>query len=135
MKRTNLSVVVYLALVFLSGILVGGVGFNLYNARAVSAKAEPCGPEALRQRYRDELRTRLQLSPDQLGKLDLILEDTHGRFVALRDKYKPEVTAIQNAHADAIRTILDDRQRAEYEKLRQERQKAEKEHHPRTPGL
>ena len=134
MKRTNPSVVVYLALVFLSGILVGGVGFSLYNARAVSAKAEPCGPEALRQRYRDELRTRLQLSPDQLGKLDAILEDTHNHFVALRDKYKPEVTAIQNAHADAIRAILDDRQRAEYEKLRQERQKMESERHPRTPG-
>ncbi len=134
MKRANLSVVVYLALVFLSGILVGGVGLSLYNARAVSAKAEPCGPEALRQRYREDLRTRLQLSPDQLAKLDVILEDTHGRFVALRHKYKPEVTAIQNAHADAIRAILDDRQRAEYEKLRKERQKVETERHPRTPG-
>ncbi len=134
MKRANLSVVVYLALVFLSGILVGGVGFNLYNARAVSAKAEPCGPEALRERYRDELRSRLQLSPDQLSRLDAILEDTHSHFVALRNKYKPEVTAIQNAHADAIRAILDDRQRAEYEKLREERRKVESERHPRTPG-
>lgn len=134
MKRANLSVIVYVVLVFLSGALVGVVGFDLYNARAASAKGEPCSPEALRQRYRDELRTRLQLSADQIRKLDVILNDTHNRFVALRDKYKPEVTAIQNEHADSIRAILDERQRAEYEKLRQEREKIEVEKHPRAPG-
>lgn len=134
MKRANLSVVIYVVLVFVSGLLVGVVGFGIYSARAAGAKAEPCNPEALRQHYREELRTRLRLSPDQLKKLDVILEETHNRFVALRDKYKPEVTAIQNAHAESIRAILDDRQRAEYEKLRQERKKVESEHHPRTPG-
>ncbi len=135
MKRTIPSVVIYLLLVFLSGVLVGVVGFGLYSAKAVSAKGEPCGPSALRKRYRDELQTRLQLSPDQMKKLDTILGETHDRFMALRQKYKPEVQAIQNTHADAIRAILDDRQRAEYEKLRQERQRFEAEKHPRTPGL
>jgi uncharacterized membrane protein len=134
MKRANLSVVIYVVLVFLSGVLVGVAGFGLYSAHTVGAKAEPCSPEALRDRYREELRTRLQLGPDQLKKLDIILEDTHNRFVALRDKYKPEVTVIQDAHANSIRAILDDRQRAEYEKLRQERRKVESEKHPRTPG-
>ena len=135
MKRTNLPVAVYIVLVFLSGVLVGVVGFGLYNARAVRAQGEPCSPDALRERYRQDLRTRLQLSPDQIRKLDVILNDTHDRFVALRDKYKPEVTAIQDAHAAAVRAILDDRQRAEYEKLRQERKKLEVEKHPRAPGL
>jgi hypothetical protein len=134
MKRANPSVVIYVLLVFLSGVLVGMLGFGLYNARTVSAKAEPCSPEALRQHYRDELRTRLQLGPDQIKKLDVILDATHSRFVALRDKYKPEVTAIQDEHAASIRAILDERQRAEYEKLRQERQKSESEKHPRSPG-
>jgi len=134
MKRANLSIVVYVVLVFLSGVLVGAVGFGLYDSRAAGDKAEPCSPEALRQRYREELRTRLQLGPDQLKKLDVILVQTHNHFVALRYKYKPEVSAIQDAHADSIRAILDDRQRAEYEKLRQERQKVPSEKHPTTPG-
>jgi len=134
MKRLNLSIVIYVLLVFVSGVLVGVIGFNLYNAKTVSAKGEPCSPEALRQRYRSELQTRLQLSPDQSQKLDVILHDTRDRFIALRKKYQPEVTVIQNAHANAIRAILDDRQRAEYEKLRLERQKFEAEKHPRTPG-
>ena len=134
MKRGSLSVAVYVGLVFLSGALVGMVGLGFYNARALSSKGEPCSPDALRERYRQDLRTRLQLSPDQVGKLDVILNETHERYVALREKYKPEVSVIQNEHADKIRAILDDRQRAEYEKLRQERQKMESEKHPRTPG-
>ena len=41
MKRANLSVVVYVVLVFLSGVLVGAVGFGLYNARAESPEKIP----------------------------------------------------------------------------------------------
>jgi hypothetical protein len=132
MKRTNLSVVIYVALVFLSGVLVGAVGSGLYRAHAHGG-VESNTPEAMRRHYREDLRTRLQLSADQLTKLDAILDDTHKRFVALREKYKPEVIAIQDAHADAIRSILDERQRAEYEKLRQERQKQESEGRRRPP--
>jgi hypothetical protein len=142
MKRTNLTVVVYLSLVFLSGALVGGVGVGLYHARAVSAKADPSSPDAMRQRYRETLRTRLQLSAGQLQKLDAILSETHLQFKALRVKYRPEVKAIQAAQADSIRAILDDRQRSEYEKMRQEREEREKRErhdaesgkHPHGPG-
>jgi len=134
MKRSNVSVIVYVCLVFLSGVLVGLAGFGMYHARAGGARSESVGPEAAKQRYRENLRTRLQLSPDQLKRLDVILSETHDRFRALREKYKPEVSVIQAEHADKIRAILDDRQRAEYEKLRQERQKQESEKHPHTPG-
>ena len=37
MKRSNFSIVIYLFLVFLSGVLLGSVGYGLYNARSVSA--------------------------------------------------------------------------------------------------
>jgi hypothetical protein len=129
MKRPNLTVAVYLGLVFLSGVLVGSVSIGLYEARAGAAKADPSSPGAMRQRYREELRTRLQLSAVQIEKLDVILNTTHRQFDALREKYKPEVKAIQEAHANAIRAILDDRQRAEYEKMRQERESREKRQH------
>jgi hypothetical protein len=130
MKRTNLSVIVYVCLVFLSGVVVGVVGAGMYHG----AKTAPSGSEAARQRYREDMRTRLQLSPDQLKKLDVIIGQTHERFRALREKYKPEVIALQAEHADKVRAILDDRQRAEYEKMRQERQKQESEKHSGAPG-
>ena len=128
MTRSNVSIAVYLALVLLSGILLGGVGWGLYNARA-GGKADPCSPDAVRERYRTDLRTRLQLRSDQVLKLDTILEETHQRFRAMRDKYRPEVKAIQAEQTESIRAMLDDRQRAEYEKLRQEREKLERERH------
>jgi hypothetical protein len=124
--RSNVSIAFYLCLVFLSGVLVGGVGLGLYSARS-STKGDPCGPDAVRQRYRDDLRSRLQLRPDQLLKLDGILEETHQRFRAMRDKYRPEVKTIQAEQAESIRAMLDDRQKTEYEKLRQEREKLERE--------
>jgi len=127
MKRPNLSVAVYLCLVFLSGVLVGGVAYGLYNARSVNAalKGNPCTAEAVRLRYIDEMRTRLKLREAQVEKLAAILEDTHHRFKELRAKYKPEMATIQDEQTARIRAILDDTQRMEYEKLRAEREKAD----------
>lgn len=127
MKRLNLSVIVYVCLVFLSGVLLGWVGYSLYNSRSVDAalKTNPCTPEAVRLRYIDEMRTRLKLRDPQVQKLNAILDETHHRFKTLREKYKPEVKIIQEEQAGRIRSILDDTQRLEYEKVRQEREKAD----------
>jgi len=128
MTRPNLSVIAYLCLVFLSGVLVGVVGFGLYNARSVSAslKTNPCTAAAVRQRYMADMESRLKLQPEQVQKLSGILEETHKRFRELRLKYKPEVTTIQDEQATGIRSILNDSQRAEYEKIRLEREQAER---------
>lgn len=133
MTRPNISATVYLVLVFASGIVVGSVGYGFYNVRLAGSRANPCSPEAVRHRYVDELRSRLNLRADQLDRLNGILDETRQRFHSLREKYKPEVSAIQEEQATRIRAILDDQQRAEYEKMRQERdrehQKLERERH------
>ena len=128
MSRPNVSAVVYLALVFVSGVVVGSVGYGFYSLRATGPKANPCTPDAVRHRYVDEMRSRLNLRPDQIGKLNGILEETHQRFRSLREKYRPEVKVIQEDQAAQVRSILDDNQRTEYEKMRQER---EREHQRR----
>jgi hypothetical protein len=128
MKRLNLSIV-YLCLVFLSGVLLGWVGYSLYNSHSVDAalKTNPCTPDAVRRRYIDEMKTRLKLREPQVEKLSAILEETHHRYKALREKYKPEVKILQEEQAEKIRAILDDTQRLEYEKVRQEREKADQQ--------
>jgi len=72
-----------------------------------------------------EMETRLKLQPEQVQKLSGILEETHNRFKALRAKYKPEVKIIQDEQAVSIGTILNDAQRAQYEKIREERERAD----------
>lgn len=122
MKLPN-SARLYLALVFVSGILVGGVAVQLYTAYGVSAKTAPLSPDEARRRYAEEMRARLKLNPDQFRSLNTILEETHQNFRHLREKWRPEVKAIQDQQADRIRGILDDRQRQEFEKFREEREK------------
>ncbi len=133
MKRSNFSVTVYLVVLFLSGVLLGSVAYGLYNARSVNAalKSNPCTADAVRRRYIDEMKTRLKLRDSQVEKLSAILEDTHHRFKALREKYKPEVKALQEEQAASIRSILDDTQRVEYEKVRAEREHSD--HPPKKP--
>jgi hypothetical protein len=129
MKRLNLSVIIYLCLVFLSGALLGWIGYGLYNSRSVDAarKANPCTADAVRHRYIEEMRTRLKLRAPQVEKLTAILEETHQRFKILREKWKPEVKLLQEEQANEIRAMLDNVQRAEYEKVRQEREKADQQ--------
>jgi hypothetical protein len=108
----------YLVLVFLSGLLVGGVAVELYNARTVRG----FNPADARKRYAEELKTRLKLSPEQSLQLDATFRDTHARYRALREKYQPEVKTIQDEHTEKVRSLLNPEQQAEYEKMRQERE-------------
>ncbi len=130
MKRPGTSAILYLTLVFLSGILVGVVGSNLYDARGPARAGGPPSPEEMRKRYADEMRSRLKLRQDQIGKLDSILESSHERFRELREKYRPEVKSIQDDQTQKIRAILDDGQKVEYEKMREERER----HRQPPPG-
>jgi hypothetical protein len=134
MKRSNLTVILYLCLVFASGILVGGFGMRLYNARAVAAKSNPCSPDDMRRRYQEDMRTRLNLSDTQFKEFVAILESTGERFHELRAKYRPEVKVIQEEQVEKIRAILSDTQRAEYEKLREERERHQPPNGRRRPG-
>jgi hypothetical protein len=132
MKRPNLSVVIYLCLVFVSGIAVGGFGLGLYRTHTVSATSVPMGPEEMKQRYIEDLRTRLKLSPDQLHNLESILHVTDSRYRELREKYRPEVRSIHEAQVHDIRAILNNTQQIEYDRLRAERER-ERHKNPKQP--
>lgn len=132
MRRPNLAVIVYLCLVFLSGFAVGAFGWGLYRTRTVNATSMPMGPEEMKRRYVEDLRTRLKLRPDQLQNLETILHTTDGRYRELREKYRPEVRAIHQTQIQEIRSMLNGAQQSEYDKMRAEREK-ERHDHPRPP--
>ncbi|HWR51548.1 MAG TPA: hypothetical protein VN428_10600 [Bryobacteraceae bacterium] len=116
MRLPNI-VKLYALLVFLSGALVGGVAVQFYNARTVRGY----NPADMRKQYAEEIRTRLNLNAEQSKRLDAVFEDTHQQFRSLREKYRPEVKAIQEYQAQKIREMLDENQRREYDKMRLER--------------
>ncbi|MGE5571391.1 MAG: hypothetical protein ACM3S5_20345 [Rhodospirillales bacterium] len=134
MRRSTYTVALYLCLVFVSGILVGGFGIKLYSVRAASAQSNPCSPDDMRHRYMQDMRTRLHLTDEQVKLLEGILEATGERWRALREKYRPDVKIILEEQTERIRGILDESQRAEYEKLRAERERRRPPDRPRRPG-
>ncbi len=115
MPRPVTSILLYLGLVFLSGVLVGGFGYRLMNPPDTRA-GDP------RTRYEEEMKARLKLRPEQLPKFRAILDSTGERFRLLREKFRPEFEAVQKDQVEAINQILDEPQKKEYEKLRKERE-------------
>ena len=136
MKRTSFTVALYLLLVFVSGIAVGGFGYHLLKARSVSATTNrPRTPDEYRRRYTEEMRTRLNLTPDQVGQLNTILDETRARWDEFRQRTKPETKAIQQEQTNKVRSILTDVQRSEYDKMLAERESRMRQRgHTAGPG-
>ena len=123
--RRSLSVPLYVLMVFLSGVLVGGVGYRLIAALPVVSAPSPAprpSKEEFRKKYIEEMRTRLHLTDDQIAKLRDSLNTTDQRFAEFDQRLKAERKTIFEEHVQRIRAFLDEQQRTEYEKLRQERE-------------
>ncbi len=122
MTRSKLAIALYLLLVFVSGVVVGVLGHRLYTASSVIAtRQNPRTPEEYRQKYLAEMRTRLKLDEAQVKQLNTILDNTRDQFRDFREKHKSEFKAIQDGQVAKINALLNDTQRAEYERMRQER--------------
>ncbi len=130
MKLFRLSVVLQLVLVFASGALVGSLGYRLYSTRRDAppdAPKRPPGPSdrvrKFRQRYIEEMRSRLNLRDDQGRKLVEIMDATGHKFFEAKKRSDEEIRALHEAQVAQVRAMLDPAQIPEYEKMLQEREK------------
>ncbi len=124
MTRKNLPISIYLFLVFVSGGVVGALGYRTYNpptARSVSAPGRSAPGQRQRQ-YIDETRSRLGLTDDQVEKLKAILDQTDARFRDVRERDNQLIRQIREDHYQHVRAILTAEQLPKYEKLHAERQ-------------
>lgn len=123
MKLSRAAVAVYVGLIFLSGLVLGALGQRLYMVRSVDAGSLRRNPDEWRKRYTQEMRTRLSLNADQMSQLNGILDRTRQEFKEARERQKPEMDGIRDRQVNNIRAILTEPQRAEYEKMREERER------------
>jgi uncharacterized membrane protein len=130
MKR-SFAVPLYVLLVFLSGALVGAVGYRLYSAKSVSATVAPKPkPDEWRKHVVEDMRKRLSLSEEQVGKLEAAFDATKQHFAAYDQRSKAERKSIIEEQHQTIRSFLSEPQRAEYDKFlleRQQKRRAEAE--------
>jgi len=127
MPRTRLSAIIYLLLVFASGILVGVVSTRLYAVKAsVPASTAPRTMAELRTSYMSEMRKQIPgVNDEQAAAVAKILDDTKKKFDDIRREERPQRDHIQQEQIDAIRAVLTDAQRPAYDAWRAERQKAQ----------
>lgn len=129
MKRWNFPIAAYLFVVFLSGAVVGALGYRLYRPPAAqSSVGTPprITPEEFRRQYLEEMRTRVNLSPDQMQKLNQILDESRARMVEARSQHDQTVKQIRERQFDQVRAMLTPEQLPKYEKVRLEREQRAK---------
>jgi hypothetical protein len=125
MKRSNLVIAIYLSLIFACGIVVGAFATRLYSPTPVlsSRPARPT-PEEWRRQYVNELQNRLKLVPGQLTQLNEILDEIGKKVHSEHERHGQEMKAIHEEQVRRNRQMLTPDQLPEYEKLRQEHERA-----------
>jgi len=124
MLKNRFSAVLSLALVFLSGILVGGVAYRLYMVNTVStATGHPPGrpdPEEVRKKRIHEMQDRVKLDDGQVSQLNLIYDHTRQEFQALKKKGDEEGHQIWDRQRESVRALLRPEQLPLYEQYQKE---------------
>ena len=136
MKLSRSALVLYVGLIFASGAVLGVFGNRLYNASTVSAKAikAPPSPDEFRKMVIAEYERRLQLTDVQLGKLNLILDETQAQVKEIHAKSDPALKAVHDHQVERMNQILTPVQQTEYGKMREERQERQKQRIGHTGG-
>jgi hypothetical protein len=127
MRRSNFTIALYLTLLFLSGLIVGAYGYRFITVNPVATRASRRpSEEEWRKQYLNEMQTRVKLTPDQLQKLNVLMDETRSRFHEERQKHDGVMKTIRDQQTDKVRAMLTDTQRPEYEKLRAEKEQRAK---------
>ena len=119
MKR-SLPIALYLFLVFVSGAVVGALGYRMYSPPPARSEHH-LGPKEMRKQYLDELTARVGLTPDQVTKVNAILDETDARFNQLHDHNHQVMEQIKEDHRTKLRALLTPEQLVKYEQFRAER--------------
>ena len=128
MKLSRMTIALYVGLIFGSGVVLGVFGHSLYAVTTVRSNSED-----LRKKTLAEMQSRMKLSDDQVSKINSIMDETRARFHEVRERYRPQMDALQKDQRDKVRSILSPAQLAEYDKMLKEREQRE-EHQKQNGG-
>lgn len=127
MKRNQWAAAGLAALLFFIGVAVGALGHRYFAASEVSAKTS----DDFRHHYISEMRSRLNMTPEQVKELETILDETKAKYKAVRDSYRPEMMKIREDQINRVKSILTPAQVPGYEQLVAEREHRAKEQEER----
>lgn len=123
MKKSRMMAALSLLAVFVSGIVVGVFGHQVYSVKSVSATLQPSTPEQWRKQYMAELTDRLKLDAGQVHQIDAIMDDTRAKVQAVKERSRPEMKAIYDQQVGKIESVLKEDQKKQYALFREERKR------------
>ncbi|HTZ99513.1 MAG TPA: hypothetical protein VMB02_04215 [Candidatus Aquilonibacter sp.] len=98
--------------VFLLGVLLGGVGVHLWGERVL---AKPVNTNPTRSQVIAECTRELQLTPDQQKQMVAIIDQTRSKWTALYAPLDPQYEKIRLDGRAQIRAILRPDQQAKFD--------------------
>ena len=127
---------VYVAGLFLLGVLVGALAMQLYHSvNAPDPRRLPGRGPAHRPDFADLLERRLDLTPDQVQRIDVILAESRAEAEAFHEEMLPRVREQMERTRERISEVLTPEQRERFEELhRRHRGRAERFFLGRRPG-
>ena|SRR5208282_2231914 len=114
MKKWKIWLVI--AAVFLSGVVIGSAVGGLYMKHRIGGILHE-GMPALRNAIMQKLTTELNLTTDQQGEIDEIVEDTQLQLQQLHAQYRPQMENIINTGITTIKTRLSAEQQKKLDAL------------------
>src|ERR1035441_10963718 len=130
MLQSRFSALITLLLVFLSGALVGGLAYRLYNVSVVAApsNAKRPDPEEARKHIVADMRDHLKLDARQVDQLQQIFDQTRDQFHQMHDRMNAEGQALHNGQIEKVKAILRADQLPLYDHWEAERERERKQH-------
>ena len=115
--QANRKAVLWVAIVFLLGVAVGGMGGYVCAHRSVSAAPAPLPEPERRARRVAELTKELGLRSDQAKQLDMILLQRHTESRAIHDQTDAQIDQVRQKGREQIRAILTPEQKPKFEEF------------------
>lgn len=124
MRRNRWAAIALGALLFVCGAIFGALAMSLHHPALANA-------EDYRQRYVNEMQSKLKLTPTQVNQLQDILDDTKAKVKAVRDSYHPQMLKIREEQISRVKSILTPQQIPGYEQLVADRERRAREQEAR----
>ena len=120
---------VWLTLIFVSGIVVGGVGGSLVTQHRMLAMLR--SPAQVPDRIMPQIRSRLRLDAKQAAQVEEIVRQRYANIESLRAEVYPEQREEFSAMHDDVAPLLDEQQKVAWNALCQT---VEERYLPRKPA-
>ncbi len=137
MVKPRASAILSVALVFLSGALVGAVANRLYMVTALASTGDRIlpprqperSPEDVRKHLIAEMRSEVKLDDQQVTRLEQIYDHTRERFNDLHKQFNAEGQAVRDKQTEAIKALLRPEQEPLFDQLRAKHEAERKARH------